>query len=198
MDKLRGQSYWQEYEAVASIKETVLVREAESRAKQHAEIDRYEQRLYAVADKIDPIVATVNSLGLGCSWHIAVLRFGVEISCWLDKPIGAWVELLPLFEAFDAAGLADVTKWRNEDLAESYTRMFRVPIVPNEKDPSNFPQLELRVYANLPGDTEGCKRVVKGFTEGYVSKPEPIYAFECSPESELPNQPQGENHGIEA
>lgn len=196
MNKLRECDYWDDSELVPSVKEAVLRREAESRAKQHAEIDRYERRLYAVADKIDPIVATVNGLGLDCTWYVKVTHYGVEISCWLVEPIKAWVELLPLLEAFDAAGVAEVAGWHNEDLAESYTRMFKVAVVPNEKDPDNSPQLELRVYANLPGDTEGCKRVVKGFTEGYVSKPEPIYAFECGPEAELPINQGEAHHGI--
>lgn len=196
MNKLRRDEWWGNSDPVPSVREAVLVREAESRAEQHAEIDNYERRLYAVADKIDPVVATVNGLGLDCTWHVRVRKHGVEISCWLVAPIQAWSALLPLLEAFDAAGLVEVGKWRNVDLAASYTRHFYAPVVENAVDPDNTPQLQLSIYANLPGDTEGCRRVVKGFTEGYVSKPEPIYAFECGPEAELPINQGEAHHGI--
>lgn len=152
---------------------------------------------FASIDIIDRIVSVVNyawPIGgadeIAVDWHASLGYYNKPtLKAWPRQPVPDWGALIPVMEALDAAGLVNANAWHNTDHADDYTREFTARIG----------DIELSIFARLPGDTSECRRVLKGFTDGYVSKPEPIYEFECSPganpiEQQVP-QPTGENHG---
>lgn len=96
------------------------------------------------------------------------------------KGVKSWAQLIPMFETLAIYGYP-VDMWENQDNAESYTRIY---IHKLDED------ISIRIHAELPGDTDDCRRVIKGYRnerEFYQdSRPQPIYAFECGSDSASP------------
>lgn len=121
---------------------------------------------------VDPICAEIiKAAPCPARFYIRPNHDGLTVEVYLDELLANWGGMLPLFEALEDVGVSTL-KWVNEDDAGSYTRIFRNVCGPDDC-------LMLKVHAVLAGDNNDCQRVITGWTEGYVSKPEPIYEFKC-------------------
>lgn len=145
-----------------------------------AERNRVDQDVAAFHENalpyLDAIVREIIDVGIDVAWSFASTYFArqYKLSVWLVEPIKQWSEVTPIIEAVERAVLSagddQLRNWANVDRAETYTREYTLDVNDN---------FIVSIFAVLPGDTENCVRVIAGFTEGFVSKPEPIYEFRC-------------------
>lgn len=181
MVEIRPNPYFTSADYVASVAEYFLLDEVEARAAAMKELNDRQRRAYEFAARIDPLVLRVQEAiaPAACYWRLDNTGWrGVRVQCWLTEPISNWREVTPVIESL--ADLCPVDQWENEDQADDWTRKYIGVIARNSEN--NRAEFSIEIYARLPGDTKECRRVIKGFTEGYVSKPEPVYAFECQGE----------------
>jgi hypothetical protein len=131
----------------------------------------------------------------GFNWQISVSRYafaagyrkagyfaGLTITLSVGT-VSSWGDVEPLFTSLDSAGIP-MDKWVSSDQPASYTRQYEATLQKDSPDEENpVGELIVRVIANLPGDTNTCRRVIVGYTDPVQSRPEPIYKLECEGES---------------
>lgn len=168
--------WWDDVSLVPSLAEYAIAKHSTERLRYEEQLAKQDVVTASAASILDGVAATVQKFG-ECRWFVRTGEATLQVRCYMNNPVATWAEVLPLLEALEPWGF-DTLAWRNEDIAETYTRVFNNSAVGG--------MLALSVYVNLPGDTDECRRVVKGFTEGYMSRPEPIYGFDCTPGSSQP------------
>lgn len=177
---VKTNEWWDEVEMVTSLAAFALHKQRATREQYEAELARQDEITASAASHLDKIAEVVQGLA-DCHWFVRTSPSALQVQCYLTKPITTWGEMLPLLEALAPLGFSE-NGWKNEDVAATYTRVFNNTILDG--------RLVLALHANLPGDTDECRRIVKGYTEGWITKPEPIYGFDCSPSASQPKAVQ--------
>lgn len=95
--------------------------------------------------------------------------------------VKSWSEVAPVLEALALVGF-DVDKWTTHDHAATYTRSYKYKLAYAKwdvEDPELIGDVEVELTFNLPGDTDTCKRVLKGYSDEYHQPATPIYELVC-------------------
>lgn len=95
--------------------------------------------------------------------------------------VKSWAEVTPILEALALVGF-DVDKWETADHAATYSRSYKYKLTYaayDEPDPNKIGDLYVELVFNLPGDTDTCRRVLKGYTSRCDLGGQPIYELVC-------------------
>ncbi len=109
-------------------------------------------------------------------YHPSGIYAGVNVSLTI-RDVPSWASLSPMFEVLDQLGLP-VENWESKDDAASYSRIYRQELHKETLEPEGG-HVEVCITANLPGDTETCKRVIVGWRGPRSVPSEPIYELQC-------------------
>lgn len=105
----------------------------------------------------------------------------------VNADISAWRDLLPVFQALDAAGICPIDSWSSHDDAQSYSRIYEAKIEHIDNGQDFDLDVELQITATLPGDTDTCRRVIVGYDEVPPKPARPRYELRCDGEPGAPD-----------
>lgn len=169
----------------------------------HAESDKAVANEMLARARLDRLLAEHRCpierklLGVAALFHREFeYTFNHEASANRFRPIGfsarlyflmkmgtvqSWAEVAPILEALALVGF-DVDQWKTHDHAATYTRSYRYRVVEDawdETNPERIGSVAVDLAFNLPGDTDTCRRVLKGYTERHSFGGEPEYELVC-------------------
>lgn len=119
-------------------------------------------------------VAQYKPAGFDCSLHFFIKMGTIE----------SWAAVAPILEALALTGF-DVDKWETTDHAETYTRSYKYKLAYakwDEPDASKIGDVIVELAFNLPGDTDTCRRVLKGYSPTHSFGGQPQYELVCDKE----------------
>jgi len=135
-------------------------------AMENYEATLEQKRAHMAAIKIESSVVLTDFLA---KLPADVTLKSVQIrTWWIPLGVNIYLEGITSWSQLTEALATLPGELTSSDEPESYTRIFETDTAPR-----------YCVYAALAGDTDECRRVLVGHTDGYIDKPRPIYELRC-------------------